>query len=71
MRSCTYSNHTLSLLAVVSIFEVQCNSENVPDKGDCDEYGICKVTNTTEKTTVECTNCTQGFLGNEILCEGR
>lgn len=25
---------------------------------------------TTESTTVECTSCASGFIGNGILCEG-
>ena len=54
----------------VDTFAVQCNSEDVPDKGNCSEYGLCKVTNTSESATVECTSCADGFMGNGFLCEG-
>ena len=63
--------HYCSIIVIVSRFEVQCNSEDVPDRGNCSEYGLCIVMNTTETTEVECNSCAAGFIGNGILCEGR
>ena len=47
-------------------FEAPCNSDSVPERGDCSVNGLCKVND----HDVNCTSCVDGFAGNGFICRG-